>query len=227
MGLNLNFKEGSQENYNALAEKESGVFYLTDEKKLYLGDILLNSKEVYCGEEEPVDQDISLWLDPSETAKSSNHWELIQNITVQNTCQYVIYNVDLNGKPFNLRKAIVYIYRPATSSPELSASFDNTVQTSPWNKGDWVRWYLNGSTGVHSATIEKLSNGQINISSIQTSYNNAMYYNLVGTSNDKHFWTYTPTKTYSDLRALAVGGENSNSLPAGSHILLYGIREVE
>lgn len=200
MLYDLKFVTGSQEDYDSLAEKEVGTFYYIDEKKLYLGENLLND--------------------------TPNDWELIQDISIQEDCGYISYNVDLNGNPFNLKKAIIYVYRTTTSVPELAVSLDASVQGSPWNNGDWVRWKLNGTTGVHATYIEKLSNQQIIVNSIQSAANDAMLYNLIMKSSDTHFWTYTPKKIYADMTALNVGSWDA-ALPAGSRILLYGIREEE
>lgn len=56
-----------------------------------------------------------------------NEWELIQDIKINEACAFVNYDVDLNGNPFKLKKAVIYVYRTTTSVPELAVSLDASV----------------------------------------------------------------------------------------------------
>lgn len=156
-------------------------------------------------------------------------WELIQDFTIEEDCNRADYTVDLQGNPFELKKAIVFVqYKMATSEGAADTGYGISLnqKAAPWNGAVMVKLKYDNSV---SAMFEELED-RVYVSNITHSYNSGMATTM---GYEKAISVYTniagsidpiPTVSSCPMNAIRIGSY-ALAMGAGTRVRLWGIRK--
>lgn len=153
-------------------------------------------------------------------------WELIQDITINETKQYIATKNDLNGLPFELKKVEVFVIsKPTeytTGNNQISVCFNEVRDNSAIAIGNAAlqtdqKRYCYG-------LWERTSYGIINILRY-FSVNGSTVFNGMQTNNNNVFsCDDNGPRCHKTCESIWIGSHYQNVLSPGTNIKIYGVR---
>lgn len=160
---------------------------------------------------------------------NSEEWELIQDVTLEDDCLGAFYTTDLNGEPFELKKAIVFIERkPTVDNTEVGIGINLTKMDERHYVWGTNAWYITKTNDISYtfAFFEDVGEGRIVCNEMQSSYNESMHTYPGNPSNLNTYWQpevcFFKSGNYMNSFNF---GSYTVTLGAGTRAMLYGIRK--
>lgn len=198
-------------------------------------DHIIDIQDTLIGEGNKLGYATEQYVDDAVANSGGNDWELLADITIDSPCGKVQIVEDMNGNPFNLKKAylVVDYYKNGDINTNLRGAMTNDLKHNPWlsNLFSFEAIKYNTTHASRSVLIERICgiNKIIGIYSPPNDSSMVTCTRVVG--DDKNYSSDDAVAlgflenipTTEEMRGLSIGSYQE-TIGVGTRIKLYGVR---